>query len=119
MSQLSEPAATAVDFINAWASGDAQRLTELLADDVTFDGPTARAEGAADVLAEILSFSQLVQGVEIIGVSGNGDEALIMYEMATEPFGRLRAADYLVIRDGKIVVDKLVFDSYEVRKTRT
>jgi hypothetical protein len=27
--------------------------------------------------------------------------------------------DYLVIRDGKIVVDKLVFDSYEVRNAQT
>jgi hypothetical protein len=35
--------------------------------------------------------------------------------MATGPFGTLRAVDPLVVRDGRIVSDTLVFDTYEVR----
>jgi len=43
---------------------------------------------------------------------------MIMYEMVMGPFGTLRAAEHLVIRDGKITSDTLVFDTHEVRKAQ-
>jgi hypothetical protein len=41
---------------------------------------------------------------------------MIMYDMATAPFGTIRAVDHVVVRDGRIVSDILVFDTFEVRK---
>ena len=43
---------------------------------------------------------------------------MIMYDMTTGPVGTLRAAEYLVVRDGKITSDTLVFDTHEVRKAQ-
>lgn len=39
-----------------------------------------------------------------------------MYDLGTGPFGTVRAADTFVVRDGKIVSDGLVFDTYELRR---
>jgi hypothetical protein len=42
----------------------------------------------------------------------------VVYDMRTAPFGTIRAVDHLVVRDGRIVSDNLVFDTYEVRKAK-
>ena len=55
-------------------------------------------------------------GVDTIAVFGDDDRAMVMYDMRTGPFGVLRAADYFEVRNGKITADKLVFDTYEVRR---
>jgi hypothetical protein len=40
-----------------------------------------------------------------------------MYDLTTAPFGTLRTAELLTVKDGKIQVDKLTFDTYRVRQT--
>ena len=85
---------------------------------MTFEGPTAQAAGAEEFLQTIGGFAELVTDVNIIGAFGDDQRAMIMYEMTTRPFGTLRAVDYLVIRNGKIESDILVFDSHDVRKTQ-
>jgi hypothetical protein len=54
--------------------------------------------------------------VQIHAVLGDDEKAMISYDMATGPFGTLRAVDHLVVRDGRIIADMLVFDTYEVRR---
>ncbi len=41
-----------------------------------------------------------------------------MYELATGPFGTLRGAEHLTVRDGKILTDTLTFDTYPIRHAR-
>lgn len=43
---------------------------------------------------------------------------MIMYDMYTGPFGVIRAADLFHVHNGRIIANKLVFDTYEVRKAR-
>jgi hypothetical protein len=61
-------------------------------------------------------FAQAVTGVSVLAVVGDDERAMVMYDMATGPFGTLRAVDHVVVRDGRIVSDTLVFDTYEVRR---
>lgn len=109
------PRDIAVAFIRAFGNGDTQIMAGLLADDVVFESPRVRLTGAEPVLAAMSEFAQVVHGVDIVAAFGDGEKAVVVYDMRTAPFGTLRAVDYLVVRDGTIHYDNLVFDTYEVR----
>lgn len=110
------PADIAVAFIEAFGRNDMTTLASYLAEDVKFESPMADLSGAGAVTEAIGQFAQTVSAVQIITSVGDHERAVIMYDMETGPFGRLRAAEHLVIRDGKIASDQLVFDTHEVRK---
>ena len=110
------PAAVAVAFVEAFGRGDMTAVAGYLADDVAFESPRVALTGAAPVLEAMGQFAQAVTGVSVLAVVGDGDQAMIMYDMETGPFGTLRAVDHLVVRDGRITADTLVFDTYELRK---
>lgn len=93
--------------------------TGHVAEDVSFEGPMAQATGAEAVVDAISGFSELVTELKILAATGDDQQAVVMYEMVTEAFGTLRAAEHLIVRDGKIQASKLVFDTHEVRKATT
>ncbi|WP_433329089.1 nuclear transport factor 2 family protein [Spirillospora sp. CA-294931] len=112
--------ATAADvattFIKAFGAGDMATVAECLAEDVVFESPRVRAEGIDAVTAVIGQFTQVVEGVDVIAALGDAEQAMVIYDMRTGPFGTLRVVDHLVLRDGKIISDVVVFDTHEVRK---
>jgi ketosteroid isomerase-like protein len=110
------PADVASAFVEAFGRGDMEAVAGFLADDVAFESPRVALTGAGPVLAAMAEFAQVVTGVSVRAVVGDHERAMVMYDMATGPFGTLRAVDHLVVRDGRIVADTLVFDTYKVRK---
>jgi ketosteroid isomerase-like protein len=116
VSEHNTPAAVASAFVEAFGRGDMTAVAGLLADDVEFESPRVALTGAGPVLAAMGEFAQVVTGVSVLAVVGDEERAMVMYDMATGPFGTLRAVDNIVVRDGRIVSDTLVFDTYEVRK---
>ena len=116
MSEHNTPAAVASAFVEAFGRGDMTAVAGLLADDVAFESPRVALIGAGPVLAAMGEFAQVVNGVAIVAVVGDDERAMVVYDMETGPFGTLRAVDHIVVRDGRIVSDNLVFDTYEVRK---
>jgi hypothetical protein len=116
MAEPTTPADVATAFIEAFARNDMTAVGRYLAADVVFESPRVTVKGPAGVQEAMGQFARAVTGVEIVAVLGDDEQAMIMYDMETEPFGTLRAVDHLVVRDGKITSDVLVFDTYEVRK---
>jgi hypothetical protein len=106
-----EPVAVAREFIEAFGQRDMATVEGMLAADVTFRSPRASLTGAPTVSAAMGEFAQLVNGVTILAAMQDGDRACIVYDMATGPFGTLRAADLLTVVAGKITEDLLVFDT--------
>lgn len=101
----------AVAYIEAFGRCDLDAVAALLADDVVFESPRTKASGAAAVTAAIGEFARGVTGVDIVDAFGDDESAVIMYDMETGPSGTLRAVDRIVVRDGRIVSDTLVFDT--------
>lgn len=116
MSEDRRPSVVAVAFVEAFGRGDMATVAGLLADDVAFESPRVVLTGSGPVLEAMGQFAQAVTAVSVLAVVGDDERAMIMYDMRTVPFGTLRAVDHLVVRDGRIVADTLVFDTYEVRK---
>lgn len=112
------PVEVAVAYIEAFGRRDMATAAQYVADDIEFESPMTRISGAPAYLEAVGQFAQGVTGVEIIGALGDDQRALVMYEMTTAPFGVLPAADHFVVADGKITVNRLVFDTYPIRGTQ-
>jgi ketosteroid isomerase-like protein len=115
MTSYQNPSEIAAAFIEAFGRRDIETVGTLIADDIVFESPRLRLVGAEAFLETVGQFAQLVDKIINISVLGDHERAMIMYEMQTGPFGTVRAVDHLAIRDGKIVSDVLVFDTYDMR----
>jgi hypothetical protein len=104
-----------VAYIEAFGRRDMAAAGQYVANDIQFQSPMTQLSGAEAYLEAVGQFAQAVAGIEIISAAGDEQQALIMYEMKTVPFGVLPAADHFVVVDGKITVNRLVFDTYPVR----
>lgn len=117
MVKSASPADVAVAFIQAFARKEMAEMTKHIAADIVFESPQIQIHGA-EAVTEAMGKFVVVSAVNIIAVFGDSEHAVIIYDMTTDPFGTLCAANHLIVRDGKIVSDQLVFDSYEMRKLR-
>jgi hypothetical protein len=112
MSTSSSPRDIAVTFTQAWAHQDFDRAAGYLADDVEFDGPAAgHITGKQQYMDALSRFAVHVTGIEFICALGDDEQAAIFYNATTSQQGTNTFAERLVIRDGKIVSDRLVFDT--------
>jgi hypothetical protein len=118
MSNETSPLHVALAFTEAWTSHDLKTAAGYVADDVVFDGPLGHTTTLKDYLDGITNLAKSVTSARILAAYGDAQQALIMYELATNPFGTLRCAKLLQVRDGRIVSDKLAFDSHLIRKVR-
>ena len=101
----------AVRFIEAFGRRDLTVLAGCLADEVVFESPRVRLTGRDEVVAAVGEFAGLVEAVTIAGAYGDGQGAVVVYEMVTGPFGTIRAVDHVIVVDGKITKDTLIFDT--------
>ncbi|MDQ3931195.1 MAG: nuclear transport factor 2 family protein, partial [Chloroflexota bacterium] len=109
------PLDIAVAFTQAWTGHDMETASHYLAEEVTFQGPLQHSTGIQEYLSGLAAFARAVTGMRVLAALGDDHQALIMYEVSTAPFGTLTCAEHLTIRNGKIVADRLTFDTYAVR----
>ncbi len=118
MTDQSTPLAVALAYTEAWTSHDIAAAASYLADDLIFDGPIDHFTSAAAYAEGLGAFAQVVTGVNILSAFGDDEQAMIMYEVTTAPFGPLTCAEHLTVADGKIQKIRLTFDTYAIRKAR-
>jgi SnoaL-like domain len=107
-----------IAFTNAWTSQDMKTAAGYVADDVLFEGPLQHSTGAEPYLKGLTGLARGVVGFRMIAAFGDKDQAILMYDLITRPYGTLTCAKHLTIRDGKIRRDKLTFDRYQIRKAK-
>ncbi len=111
----STPAEIAVAFTAAWTSHDMAAARGYLAEGVVYDGPVNHVVGVRGYIDALERFASAVTGLEIIAVLGDEEQAMIMYEVSTGPFGTLTCGEHLTVQEGKIQTDRLAFDTYAIR----
>lgn len=57
--------------------------------------------------------------LKILAAIGDDEQAIVTYDTVTVAFGTLRAAEHLVVSDGRIQASKLVLDTHEIRNAQT
>ncbi len=117
----STAAAIARAFTEAWTSGDMETAARYVADDVVFDGPLGHTDGKPAYLEGLTRIGEAValRGVSVLAAYGEDTQALIMYDLLSDRFGPMTCAKLFTVHDGKIVRDRLTFDSYAIRTAQS
>ena len=101
----------ALAYVEAASTKDLGRLTGLLADDLTFVGPTSRYHTAAEVLAALRRLTAIHVRNDIKRVFVDGAEACVIYDFVTDTeIGAVPTVEWLRIEDGRIRSIRLFYD---------
>jgi ketosteroid isomerase-like protein len=101
-------------YLERFTSGDVEGAAELLADEFAFDGPILQAKDKAEFLAGSTAAAAMARGCTIHHQWVDGDDVCSVYdfEIATPAgAGAIPMAEWSVIRDGKLVSSRLLFDT--------
>jgi SnoaL-like domain len=101
----------AAAYFDAWRVRDFGALHSLLADDVTFDGPFACLDCAADCVKELALMSEIVTGIVVHKTFVDGDDVLTWFDLHTTVAEPVPTANWSRVRDGKITNVRVTFDA--------
>jgi hypothetical protein len=101
----------ALAYVEAAGTKDLGRISGLLADDLTFVGPTSRYDTAAEVLAALRRLTAIHVRNDIKRVFVDGAEACVIYDFVTDTeIGAVPTVEWLRIEDGRIRSIHLFYD---------
>ena len=101
-------------YLERFTAGDTAGAAELLADDFTFTGPVLKAETKADFLAGSAALAPIVRGCVVHQQWVDGEQVCSFYDFQVETpagAGSIPMAEWSVVRGGKLVSSRLVFDT--------
>ncbi|HEV2217323.1 MAG TPA: nuclear transport factor 2 family protein [Candidatus Dormibacteraeota bacterium] len=107
-------------YYGSWRNGiatfDNERLAEVLAEDLDFEGSIAgKRRGAAGFMVGLQRFVEcLKQPIEIQQQLAAGDQAAVLYA-AEIPGGSMRFAEFFRVENGRIASIKLLYDASQYR----
>jgi hypothetical protein len=78
----------------------------------------ARYAGRDDFADAVARFGGLADQVDLLAEFGSTTQALLLYDMHTQPFGTLRVAEHFTIGDGLIRRIRHVHDTAALRPAR-
>jgi uncharacterized protein YndB with AHSA1/START domain len=100
---------------DAWTSGDVEGASRWLSSELETEVPLNRYEGRDDFVAALTAFGALVSEIDLLAEFENGDEALLLYDLAVQPIGPMRVAEHFVVADGVITRIRHVHDTASLR----
>jgi hypothetical protein len=91
--------------------------TSLLAEDFTFIGPVDQTRGIDAFMTLNQGFFPMVTGMRMLQQFENGDDVCSIYEIDFKPpTGEtliLKVADWVTVKNGKMVEERLYYDARE------
>ena len=108
---MTDAAATAATYFDAWRAHDFARLRAVLADDVDFIGSLGRAHGADDCMRGLQGMTQIMTGLEVRKVFQDGPDVLTWYDLATSVAETVPVANWMHVEDGKVTLIRAAFDA--------
>jgi ketosteroid isomerase-like protein len=108
---MTDAAATAATYFDAWQARDFARLRSVLADDVEFAGPLAQVKGSDDCLRGLRGMAQIMTGLEVRKVFRDGPDVLTWFDLATSVAETVPVANWMHVEDGKITRIRVAFDA--------
>lgn len=95
-------------------------LDQLVAQDMTFEGPLMRTRGAREYLALNAQLLPFHRGTRMLRQFATGGEVCSIYEMtlATPTGGAvtLEIADWIKVKDGRVAGQRIYYDPREFAK---
>jgi SnoaL-like domain len=101
-------------YLERFTGGDVDGAADLLADEFTFHGPILQANGKTEFLAGSATAAAIARGCGIHPQWVDGDAVCSIYDFKIETplgTGSIPMAEWSIIRDGKLVSSRLIFDT--------
>lgn len=115
MSDHSPALEVARSYLAALDTHDMATVARYLAEDVVFDSPIQHHTSITTLLPALAAFGEIQTGdIRMIAAFGDQEQALVLFDVPTGPFGSLRTAVHYTVRDGKIQTANPVFDATAV-----
>jgi hypothetical protein len=111
MGVMTDAAALAATYFDAWKARDFDRLRSVLADDVDFAGPLGRVRGIDDCLRGLQGLAQIITGIDVRKVFLAESDVLTWYDLATSVADPVPVANWMHVEDGKITRIRAAFDA--------
>lgn len=117
------PLAIANAYLDAYTSNDIRTAAKHLAEDMEFHGPFVHCTSAKEFIGDghgpgLATWAKTVTGIRIVAAFGDHEQALVMYELDTRPFGTLPTASRFTVKDGKIQTETTLFDPTPIHAAR-
>ena len=103
-------------YFAAWTAGDVDAAYAMLADDLTFVGPTASYQSAGAFRPALKNFAAMTKAARIIELIVQDDRAAMLYECELGPVDTLRIASFFRVENARIRWYETQFDATELRK---
>lgn len=100
---------------DAWTRKDFVTARALLASPLAVEVPVNDYPTAESFAAALEGFGSTVTRVELLAAMTDGDEAMLLYDLAARPVGTLRVAEHFTVADGKITRIRQIHDTVAVR----
>ncbi|MFB7662580.1 nuclear transport factor 2 family protein [Kitasatospora sp. NPDC056138] len=100
----------AAAYFEAWRTKDFAALRELLADDVTFEGPLGRAAGADECLKGLEGMGRLAQDLVVQRMAGAGTDVLTWFDLHTNVTDPFPVTNWSRVENGRITRVRATFD---------
>jgi ketosteroid isomerase-like protein len=97
-------------YFTAWEQQDAAALRDVLADDVTFEGPMATLDNAADAVAGLMRLAAATTHLTIRKRLADATDVITWFEISTEDAGPLPTSNWSHVEDGRITAIRVTFD---------
>ena len=108
---MTDAAAAAATYFDAWRARDFARLRSVLADDVDFAGPLATVTGADECLRGLQGMAQIMTSLEVRKMFDDGSDVLTWFDLATSVAETVPVANWMHVEDGKITRIRVAFDA--------
>ncbi|MCJ2877610.1 nuclear transport factor 2 family protein [Rhizobium pusense] len=113
--------AIAQAYINAIANKDIDMIVSISAEDVICNAPVGNLQGVERFRGFHEGFARMIVKITALAVFGNDDQAVVIYEAETHPVPHSTVAEYIKVKDGKIISTDVIYDSVpfaEYQKTK-
>ena len=99
----------------AWTSKNFDEAVRLLAPDLKVEVPINEYPTIESFAEALVGFGGLVTGLELLSELGEGNEAMLLYDMNVEGFGTIRLAEHFTVAEGRITRIRQIHDTAALR----
>jgi hypothetical protein len=110
MTDPTTPLQIALAYHRAWTSGDLDRAMQYVAEAIVCDAPAGRIEGAEAYRAFMAPFVKMLKGTKLLAAFGDDITAIVMYDTHTALVESAPGAEWVTVRNGKIIYSRFLFD---------
>ena len=83
----------------------------ISAEDITCASPLGQIVGVAAFRGFQEGFAKMIKKVTVVGVLGDNEQAVVVYDADTYPVPHAIVAEHLVVKNGKIASVRVIYDS--------